>query len=1556
MVNTALDLQEQERIINAIEKASDAELSALAAIRTDIRNGFSQHSPDNNGLMISRPTRRVSTETQYNALGLKLIEAEKTPSIDSIQHKNSVQTPTISTPNIDQTGGKLKQSPRNTQTVEKQYKNSAQTPTVSTPNIDQTGGKLKQSPRNTQTVEKQYKNSAQTPTVSTPNIDQTDGELKQSPHNTQTVEKQHKNSVQTPTVSTPNIDQTDGELKQSPHNTQTVEKQHKNSVQTPTVSTPNIDQTDGELKQSPRNTQTVEKQHKNSVQTPTVYALNENQTAKTLKRAPNVNPLNDIHPVSDAPLKNREQDTIPNVVSLKSYLANKQALHGDQQTQASIAAQNIKTGHNTAQPRNASGRFASKDKSEALKANQARQQETQDTAKMQAGFLRKLGGLLGQSGKTLADTKAGSTLDVVGSAGGSFWKAGKEAATLTKNAANNVVSLHDWVNGKRKKKQPATQQAAVSRPTLPAPTMGGGKQTQSAQAFATQHQNDQTKAIQAQTQLARTNDEKVISLLEDLVDKGKAKNGDGILGTIFSALAVKAIGKKIGRKLGAAMLSALALGKLKSLFSKSGAGGAEGNGIDIDVTGHDKKKPKKTKAKNKKGLKNLGRGAAKTTAAVAGTAGAITAGEAILEQAEGKAAEKATQTTATKGAEKATESGATKAAKSGTGKGAAIAAGKMAGKTALKAVPLVGTAIGVGWDAYDGFTDTDAQRETFGLADDQDVSTRQQTEYALANVADLGGLVSGGAGLLADGAQWLGMDSVSEALTFDTGDIAKTIDNGVTAIDKKVTAVLDFFSFGDDKDDPKKENEIQQVRQSQAENAELVQAVTEGADQTTQAVNKLTNQMPPLGTEMGHDGKSVPVTVFSPTTPAQNQFSDGLNIGGKNAQNRNFRNNNFGNLVYVGQKGARLEEANAKGEQRFAKFDTPEEGMRALANQITSYANGTSKAVGYQKLNTVESIITKYAPKNENHTEGYIANLSKALGVNADQQLDLSNPDIMTKMIRAISTIEGGNPQVTDDFIRNAIGTRSDSAQSWIGQFSPETLAHVNKSRAEKGLNALSAADQFSAPEQLSATAKAQKNITPVTQPAAATPEENKTGIWSNIKNARQMADEKLTRVLAGNVTGIRQNRPDAGLTLPANMQADNLPVGLRAAMLPADQIALANKNRPPVPVNPHTETKTGKTATQNGSADTQKYPDTPSADPISPGGIPVVPVSAVNQARPVSVLPEPEPTPDKPPVAGAGSSTWQTLADIVLPSMADTAKNLTQGFSSSGLLDDLLGNIGLDQGTTRALNPLTGFVSGQIDGGVHGMINSVADTVRQPVNRANGPLPQTTPPDPASNKDRIAIAQATPTAQPETTSGGFLQTVADIALPSLADTAKSLTQGFSSGGLLGDLLDQTGLDQGTIRALNPLTGFVSGQIDSGVHGMIDSMTDTLRQPVDRANWLPTGTNSPDRTNTLANTVRQPAGITLPSRLPTVTDLAASGVKTPVTRDKSSSNDDKAMLTQLQKIAASVEKLISVQQDANSNGKDPNTTANSAQPAPRSDIPLGAASNALSEMLRDRDD
>ncbi|SQD00394.1 putative structural injection transglycosylase [Escherichia coli] len=43
-----------------------------------------------------------------------------------------------------------------------------------------------------------------------------------------------------------------------------------------------------------------------------------------------------------------------------------------------------------------------------------------------------------------------------------------------------------------------------------------------------------------------------------------------------------------------------------------------------------------------------------------------------------------------------------------------------------------------GYDAIDGYTDTDAQKAAFGLSDDDAVSEQQKTAYATANVLDMG--------------------------------------------------------------------------------------------------------------------------------------------------------------------------------------------------------------------------------------------------------------------------------------------------------------------------------------------------------------------------------------------------------------------------------------------------------------------------------------------------------------------------------------------------------------------------------------------------------------------------------------------------------------------------------------------------------------------------------------------------------------------------------------------------------------------------------------------------
>ncbi|MDW2024081.1 MULTISPECIES: hypothetical protein [unclassified Vibrio] len=106
--------------------------------------------------------------------------------------------------------------------------------------------------------------------------------------------------------------------------------------------------------------------------------------------------------------------------------------------------------------------------------------------------------------------------------------------------------------------------------------------------------------------------------------------------------------------------------------------------------------------------------------------------------------------------------------------GAAFKGMSKIGSVAGKAIPFLAPAL-MAYDAFSGFTDQDKQKETFNLKDGQEATTGQKSSMALANVLDLGGLVSGGAGLLGSALGAFGLDGAKEALTFDSGDMAKSI-------------------------------------------------------------------------------------------------------------------------------------------------------------------------------------------------------------------------------------------------------------------------------------------------------------------------------------------------------------------------------------------------------------------------------------------------------------------------------------------------------------------------------------------------------------------------------------------------------------------------------------------------------------------------------------------------------------------------------------------------------------------------------------------------------------
>lgn len=116
---------------------------------------------------------------------------------------------------------------------------------------------------------------------------------------------------------------------------------------------------------------------------------------------------------------------------------------------------------------------------------------------------------------------------------------------------------------------------------------------------------------------------------------------------------------------------------------------------------------------------------------------------------------------------------------------------------------------------------------------------------------------------------------------------------------------------------------------------------------------------------------------------------------------RGIRNNNPGNIRlsaarWQGQKTFQLDPA-------FVEFETPEMGLRALMRVLLTYK------IKYG-LDSVESIINRYAPPHENATDSYIHAVAKHLGVKRRDVIDARDEKILTKLAQAITRHENGVP------------------------------------------------------------------------------------------------------------------------------------------------------------------------------------------------------------------------------------------------------------------------------------------------------------------------------------------------------------------------------------------------------------------------------------------------------------------------------------------------------------------------------------------------------------------
>lgn len=148
---------------------------------------------------------------------------------------------------------------------------------------------------------------------------------------------------------------------------------------------------------------------------------------------------------------------------------------------------------------------------------------------------------------------------------------------------------------------------------------------------------------------------------------------------------------------------------------------------------------------------------------------------------------------------------------------------------------------------------------------------------------------------------------------------------------------------------------------------------------------------------------------------------------------RGIRNNNPGNLNFVGQAGA-TKESGPGG--RFAVFQSMGEGIAALYSQLRRYyARG---------LDTIDEIVRTYAPAVENDVNAYIQALVKSTGLGANQQIDVNDAGQMLALIRGIINHENGAGYVADADILRSIGARGVPFRSMGGNSTEVNIQQIN--------------------------------------------------------------------------------------------------------------------------------------------------------------------------------------------------------------------------------------------------------------------------------------------------------------------------------------------------------------------------------------------------------------------------------------------------------------------------------------------------------------------------------
>lgn len=131
------------------------------------------------------------------------------------------------------------------------------------------------------------------------------------------------------------------------------------------------------------------------------------------------------------------------------------------------------------------------------------------------------------------------------------------------------------------------------------------------------------------------------------------------------------------------------------------------------------------------------------------------------------------------------------------------------------------------------------------------------------------------------------------------------------------------------------------------------------------------------------------------------------------AQPRGIRNNNPGNIRKSKDKWQGL--ADNQPDSDFFTFKSPEWGIRAIARILIKYQDDYD-------LQTITAIISRWAPTNENNTDGYIATVCKESGIGRQVPISLHDYASIFPIVKAIIHVESGvKAPYTDDQLNRGL-------------------------------------------------------------------------------------------------------------------------------------------------------------------------------------------------------------------------------------------------------------------------------------------------------------------------------------------------------------------------------------------------------------------------------------------------------------------------------------------------------------------------------------------------------